>query len=137
MAVTHNRYKFVTVSLPKRLRNGRFTSETAPWIQKWFKISVGSMLYALRITIIVFHGGDERGYRNMCKITRRSNLKEGDWHITPHRPGIILYCIYRHEHGCYYTKPHDSPHHANYSTQHCRSRSRNDAAISGTSVVGR
>jgi hypothetical protein len=29
MAVTHNRYKFVTASLPKRLRNGRFTSETA------------------------------------------------------------------------------------------------------------
>jgi hypothetical protein len=30
MAVTtYNRYKFVTVLLPKRLRNGRFTSETA------------------------------------------------------------------------------------------------------------
>jgi hypothetical protein len=29
MAVTYNRYKFVTVSLLKRLRNGRFTSETA------------------------------------------------------------------------------------------------------------
>jgi hypothetical protein len=29
MAVTYSRYKFVTVSLPKRLRNGRFTSETA------------------------------------------------------------------------------------------------------------
>ena len=28
-AVTYNRYKFVTVSLPKRFRNGRFTSETA------------------------------------------------------------------------------------------------------------
>jgi hypothetical protein len=34
MAVTYERYKFVTVSLPKRLRNGRFTSETATWIQK-------------------------------------------------------------------------------------------------------
>jgi hypothetical protein len=29
MAVTYSRYKFVTVSLPKRFRNGRFTSETA------------------------------------------------------------------------------------------------------------
>jgi hypothetical protein len=29
MAVTFNRYKFVAVSPPKRLRNGRFASETA------------------------------------------------------------------------------------------------------------
>jgi hypothetical protein len=29
MAVTYNRYKFVTVSFPKRARNGRFASETA------------------------------------------------------------------------------------------------------------
>jgi hypothetical protein len=29
MAVTYSRYKFVTVALPKRLCNGRFTSETA------------------------------------------------------------------------------------------------------------
>jgi hypothetical protein len=29
MAVTHSRYKFVTDSLPKRFRNGRFNSETA------------------------------------------------------------------------------------------------------------
>jgi hypothetical protein len=44
MAVTYNRYKykFVTVSLPKRLRNGRFASETATWIQKWLKISAGA-----------------------------------------------------------------------------------------------
>ena len=28
MAVTYNRYKFVTVPLPKGLRDGRFTSET-------------------------------------------------------------------------------------------------------------
>ena len=27
MAVTYSRYKFVTVSLPKRFRNGRFTSD--------------------------------------------------------------------------------------------------------------
>jgi hypothetical protein len=29
MAVTYSRYKFVTASLPKRLLNGRFASETA------------------------------------------------------------------------------------------------------------
>jgi hypothetical protein len=29
MAVTYSRYKFVTVSLPKLFRNGRFTSEIA------------------------------------------------------------------------------------------------------------
>jgi hypothetical protein len=28
MAVTYSRYKFTTVSLPKRFRNGRFASET-------------------------------------------------------------------------------------------------------------
>jgi hypothetical protein len=47
MAVTYNRYKFVTVSLSKRLAAsllktpyGGFRSETASWIQKWFEISV-------------------------------------------------------------------------------------------------
>jgi hypothetical protein len=29
MAVTYSRFKFLTVSLLKRLRNGRFISETA------------------------------------------------------------------------------------------------------------
>jgi hypothetical protein len=29
MAVTYSRYKFIIVSIPKRFRNGRFTSETA------------------------------------------------------------------------------------------------------------
>jgi hypothetical protein len=38
----YSRYKFLTVSLPKRFRSGRFTSETATWIQKWFKMSVGT-----------------------------------------------------------------------------------------------
>jgi hypothetical protein len=42
MAVTYSRYKFVTASLPKRFLNGRFASETATWIQKLFKISVGT-----------------------------------------------------------------------------------------------
>ena len=42
MAVTYSRYKFVNVSIPKRLCNGRFTSETATWIQKWFKMSIGT-----------------------------------------------------------------------------------------------
>jgi hypothetical protein len=40
MAITDNRYKFVTVSIPKRLRSGRFASETA--LKKWFKISDGT-----------------------------------------------------------------------------------------------
>jgi hypothetical protein len=31
MAVKYDRYEFVTVSLPQRLRDGRFTSETAVW----------------------------------------------------------------------------------------------------------
>jgi hypothetical protein len=42
MVVARSRYKILTVSLPKRLRNGRFTSETATWIQKWFKMPVGA-----------------------------------------------------------------------------------------------
>jgi hypothetical protein len=58
MVVPYNRYKFVAVSIPKRLRNGRFNFETAvrraacggfrseiaTWIQKrfWFKISAGA-----------------------------------------------------------------------------------------------
>jgi hypothetical protein len=42
MAVIHSRYKFVTVSLLKRLRGVGFRSETATWIQKWFKISAGA-----------------------------------------------------------------------------------------------
>ena len=32
MAVAWNRYKCVAVSLPERLRNGRFTSKTAVWV---------------------------------------------------------------------------------------------------------
>jgi hypothetical protein len=51
MAITLNRYKCVVVSILKRLRNGRCTSEppcggfgskTATWIQKWFYKSVGT-----------------------------------------------------------------------------------------------
>jgi hypothetical protein len=41
MAVAYNRYKFVTAPLLKPPRGG-FRSETATWIQKWFKISVGT-----------------------------------------------------------------------------------------------
>jgi hypothetical protein len=38
MAVPYyNRYKFVTVSIPKRLRNGRFASETATWSRSGLK----------------------------------------------------------------------------------------------------
>jgi hypothetical protein len=45
MAVTYSRYKFVTVSLPKRFLKppcGGFRSETATWIQKYFKKAVGA-----------------------------------------------------------------------------------------------
>jgi hypothetical protein len=42
MTVTYGRYKFVTVTLPNLLRNGRFTSETATWNQKRFKIPAGA-----------------------------------------------------------------------------------------------
>jgi hypothetical protein len=37
MAAAYSRYKFVTVSIPERFRNGRFRSETATWIQKYLK----------------------------------------------------------------------------------------------------
>jgi hypothetical protein len=64
MAVTYNLYagyKFITGSLPKRLRDGRFTFETKA------------------LDIIVFQGGDDgRGYRNMCKIPQGSNSNQGD-----------------------------------------------------------
>jgi hypothetical protein len=69
--IYYKRYKFVTASLPKRLRNGRFASETATWIQKWFKISAGASRKLHMYSIIVFQGGDDgRGYtgRNIYKI---------------------------------------------------------------------
>jgi hypothetical protein len=34
--------KCVTVSILKRSRNGRFASEPATWIHKWFKMPVGT-----------------------------------------------------------------------------------------------
>ena len=77
MSVKYITVKFLAVSLTKRPCNGRFTSETAIWIQKWFKKSVGTSETAIWIQkwfkksvgIIVFQGGDDgRGYRNMCKI---------------------------------------------------------------------
>jgi hypothetical protein len=77
MAVACNRYKFVTVSPPKRLRNGGFNSETTTWIQKRFKISVGTSRKLYILYIIDFQGGgDGRGYRNMCKIPQGANLNE-------------------------------------------------------------
>jgi hypothetical protein len=36
VAVTHNRHKFITISILKQFRNGRLTFETAAWrFQKW------------------------------------------------------------------------------------------------------
>jgi hypothetical protein len=75
MAVTYSRYKFITASLPKRSRNGRFTSETAVWrFQKWNRHLdpevVKNPLELLESSIVytkVFQGGgDGRGYRNIC-----------------------------------------------------------------------
>jgi hypothetical protein len=37
MAVTYSRYKFVTASLPKRLRNGSFASENGVRRVRWFQ----------------------------------------------------------------------------------------------------
>jgi hypothetical protein len=44
IVVTYDRYKCVTVSIRERLRtgNGRFNSEMAAWIQKWFKIYISA-----------------------------------------------------------------------------------------------
>ena len=95
MAVTYNRYKFVTVSLPKRLRNGRFNSETAvrrfqkrnrhldPEALLKIRWAIGTSIAAaaesFRHAVIVFPGGgDGRGYRNMCKIPRGSNSNQGE-----------------------------------------------------------
>jgi hypothetical protein len=59
-------YNFVTVPLPQRLqlrlRDGRFTSETATWIQKFSKNPLG-LLEKNSIDMTVFQGGgDGRGY---------------------------------------------------------------------------
>ena len=70
MAVTHKRYKFVTVSLPKRPCNGRFAPDAAA---KRPLLSRGGLKYPLELLentldLTVFQdGGDGRGYRNVCK----------------------------------------------------------------------
>jgi hypothetical protein len=80
IAVAYGRYKFITF----HFRNGFVTavsllkSEIATWIKKRFKISVATWIQnALYTGIIVFQGeGDGRGYRNMCKMPRGSNLNK-------------------------------------------------------------
>jgi hypothetical protein len=66
MAVTYSRYKFVTVSITKRLRNGGFTSETAtppPGSRSTLPVKYSTQ-YPLEL--LVFQGGgDGRGYRNI------------------------------------------------------------------------
>ena len=52
MAVTYN-IQPVKMLLLKRLRNGRFTSETATWTQEWFSISVGTSRKFYHITSIL------------------------------------------------------------------------------------
>jgi hypothetical protein len=82
----YNRYKFVTVSLPKRFRNDRFTSETAARRFQKRNYHLDSEVakkirwdFQKALDIIAFQGGDNgRGYRNMCKTPRGSDLKEGD-----------------------------------------------------------
>jgi hypothetical protein len=70
--IIYNRYKIVTVSLPKRLRNGRFTSETT--VRRFQKRNghldsealkkIPLQLLESSIYIIIFQGGgDGRGYR--------------------------------------------------------------------------
>jgi hypothetical protein len=87
--IYYNRYKFVTASLPKRFRNGRFNSETATWIQNYFKQSVGT---SIKLYLIVFQGGDDgRGYGNMYKIPRGSHLKQGDRLLESSTYSIIVF----------------------------------------------
>ena len=74
MAVAYNRYKFLTVSLPKRLRNGRFTSETAalkppPGSRSGLKHPLELLESSIGPYIIVFQCGDDgRGFRNIFKM---------------------------------------------------------------------
>ena len=84
MDVTYNRYKFITVSLPKRFRNGRFKSETAmrrfqkrnghldPEVLKKNPLEIlGSSRYNS------FFKAETMGVViEICKIPRGSNLKE-------------------------------------------------------------
>jgi hypothetical protein len=42
MCVIYSRYNFLAAPLPEGFRSGRFTSETATWIQKFFKTPVGT-----------------------------------------------------------------------------------------------
>jgi hypothetical protein len=54
---THNRYKFVTISIVKRLRNDHLTSETATGPRSGLKYPFG-LLDTPVSTVIVFQGGD-------------------------------------------------------------------------------
>jgi hypothetical protein len=57
--------------------NGRFRSETAIWIQKWFKNPFG-LLESSRYNN--FQGGDDkRGYINMCKVAGGSKPNLSNW----------------------------------------------------------
>ena len=100
--------KFLAVSLPKPLCNGRFTSETAVRrFQKWNRhldpevVKIKKIRWdfrkALALDIIVFQGGDDgRGYRNMCKIAGGSNLNLGHWCML-----YVLYVVCRYCRGPY------------------------------------
>jgi hypothetical protein len=70
MAVTYSRYEFLTVSILKRFRNGRFTSQTPlRRFKKWNRHLNPEVLKKIRwdfyeaLDTIVFQGGDDgRGY---------------------------------------------------------------------------
>jgi hypothetical protein len=80
-----NRYiavKCLSVPFPKPPCNGRFASETADRrFQNWNRHLDPEVVLKIRwgfqeaLDATVFQGGDDgRGYRNMCKIPRGSNL---------------------------------------------------------------
>jgi hypothetical protein len=84
-----------------RIVCGGFRSETATWIQKWFKTSVGAsrMLQTLQfffffgntdmsyriyevkrgVWVVFLGGNDGRGHRNVHRIPQWPNLNERHW----------------------------------------------------------
>jgi hypothetical protein len=58
-----------------------FRSETATWIQKYFRISAGASREVSRYTVIVFQGGDDgQAHRNIYEIPQGHSLKQRHWH---------------------------------------------------------
>jgi hypothetical protein len=92
MAVTYNRYKFVAISLLKRLRNGNgcFASETATWIQKWFKMSTGAsskLLILAQVLILAI--------RNTALIQYYGILNCAVWYNTYTNTGLYSTVVHK------------------------------------------